>query len=503
VADRQENDLEWEQGAQPTVLETGVVFPDPPFVPGTVRVTIDRDEEFTLRLHSEGALPDYQELRRRHESYNAIPEGTFLDPVEVEFSAPSSKCCLKAHVNYVPSTEQRGRDRPRFSLDGRPVHFRRVWTTKAVVGADGEPAFAPVGPEAWRSDWYINGPHATVYCRGTSRRREGTFKRERSMRVGNVTLRDWPTGGLSNFDHLGVDSTEARFAFCEVPDGLAPEWTSPASIEFPGPVPDANVRDAVAEIVSFAIGRRLMRVGSSVFDASGTVIESEIINPWGQGIRRLCSYADRSPFTYGQPSDDMERLLAMLVPRYLGCREQFGLQDALLTYWLASESFALVDLALYSSALESLKNGWFKSTRSKSKGAHIPEEQFTAALAEPLQQIDRIVTDKSLPAAIARKIRGAFRMGSNEQLDAFFEEIGLRVGKVERAAIQARNTPAHGGISAGADQRKFARLGNAYRVLFERTLLKLLQYDGGYVDRTAPDHPVRHIDEPCAGNATW
>jgi len=498
----QEQELEWERGAQPTVLEHGVAFPDPPFLPGTTKITIARDDEFQLRLEGEGVLSDLGEFRRRRDTEKTIRVGSLIEPVEVEFSAPSSRCFLRAHVARVPNLEMRAGERARFSLSGSAIRFRRVWETKFAVGEgeDDEPTIVPVGPEAWRSDWFINGPHSAVYWRGTKRRRHAVFTRERNVPVGNVRLQEWPTGGQSNFDHLGVDSADARFAFCEVPNGFGPRWSHPVSIEFPAPVPGATQRQAVAEIVSFVVGRRLMQVGSSVFDDAGAVIESEIVNPWGQGVRRLCDRGDSSPFAYGQPSDDVEKLLALLVPRYIAARAQFGLEDALLTYWLANESFVLVDLALYSSAVESLKKGWFKSTRSKSKGEHMAERQYNEIAGGLIEQIEAALKQHSAPDAIARKVRGAYRMGGNEQLDAFFEEIGLRVGDVERAAIRARNTPAHGGISAGADQRKFIRLGNAYRALFERVFLKMLQYDGGYVDRTALDHPIRHIDEPCSGD---
>ena len=55
------------------------------------------------------------------------------------------------------------------------------------------------------------------------------------------------------------------------------------SIGFEIPLPDAEVRDGVAEIVSFVLGRRLMRVGSTLFDESDWPIEQEAF-PWGNGF---------------------------------------------------------------------------------------------------------------------------------------------------------------------------------------------------------------------------
>ena len=98
---------------------------------------------------------------------------------------------------------------------------------------------------------------------------------------------------------------------------------------------------------------------------------------------------------------------------------------------------------------------------------------------------------------IVKNFSGAYRMGGSAQMRAFFQEIGVPIGKREKAAIDARHRSAHGG---GAEElTELVRCGNAYRTLFDRVFLRLLGYDGHYVDRTTDGHPLRQVREPAGG----
>jgi len=498
-----ERSLEWEPLAHPTTYEH-ISFASPPFVPGTRKMTIRRDDELRLEILVEGTMPP-GEFKERRAALDQIQAGTFLDPIEFEFDAyMGSTCSLRAHLQELPdiafNNEKPG---THFTQPGRVDRFRRRWAHGVSFPADADvPEFPPLGPGAWRSDWFANAPHGPVYFRPTTRRRTAKFRRERDFL--NISADEPPAGGGTNyFDHLVVEANGIRFALSKVPEEHAPSWCNPASLDFLAPIPDEETREAVAEIVSFVVGRRLMQVGSTLFDGTGNVIEEEVMNPWGQGLQVLCAQGDIRPLPISpNPSGDTEELLTQLVPRYLVARKPLRLKDALLTYWLANEAFSGIDLALYGSAVEALKNGWFGSNRSESGGVWMPEREFSNLLGDLVTAARGRLAANNAPAAIGNKIAGAFRMGGGEQLAAFFDELGLAIGDAERAAIKARNGPAHGGLRAGADQRELIRHGTAYRTLFERTFLKMIGYDGAYVDRTALGHPARPLDDPCSGSAS-
>jgi hypothetical protein len=274
------------------------------------------------------------------------------------------------------------------------------------------------------------------------------------------------------------------------------------SIDFPTPIPDEDEREAIAEILSFVFGRRLMQVGSTLFDSAGWTIEEEVATPWGRTTADVFERGDMPPIPFSLRGAAGEDALGRLVQRYLQERKRLGLRDALLTYWVAGEAVAGVGIALYGSAVESLKSAWFDSLDSKSKGAHVDKSKYESLVGDLLTTARERLTAAGVAPAVGNKLGGVWRMGARESLEAFFDELVLPIGEAEKAAMAARNGPVHGGLKAGANVRKLVRHGNVYRTLFERTFLKLLGYSGNYIDRPALGHPAHPLDEPCLGTAS-
>src|SRR5262249_37580652 len=140
-------------------------------------------------------------------------------------------------------------------------------------------------------------------------------------------------GGGDSLDYFHVGSGTVQFSLCRVPEDFAPGWARGISINYRAPIPSHDVREAVAELTSFVLGRRLMSVGSTSFDESGAAVEQDARCPFGQGIARICRTPDAPPIYLHEPSDDAERVIETLLPAYLAAREPLGLADALLIYW--------------------------------------------------------------------------------------------------------------------------------------------------------------------------
>ena len=92
-------------------------------------------------------------------------------------------------------------------------------------------------------------------------------------------------------------------------------------------------------------------------------------------------------------------------------------------------------------------------------------------------------------------MKNTFQLGVNERLQFFFDEIGLKIGDVENKAIRARNPMAHSTLPE-AKEREMIYLSNAYRTLFNRILLKILDYKEDYVDYSVLGFPEKNIDKP-------
>jgi hypothetical protein len=159
-----------------------------------------------------------------------------------------------------------------------------------------------------------------------------------------------------------------------------------------------------------------------------------------------------------------------------------------------------VDLPIYAAAVEGLKSNWLASSESKTKGLYISKCEFDALTADLIIELRKRIETRGAPEEIARNFAGANRMGLGAQMRAFFDELQLPVGLRENAAMKARHRSAHG-ASSGDELNELVRLGNAYRTLFDRVFLRLLGYEGDYVDRTTEGHPSRPLREPAGGDA--
>jgi hypothetical protein len=499
-----ERELEWEPATAPIVLQHGV-WPVPPFIAGTRKITIQRDDNFQLHLLAEGVFADSDDFKKRMAELDALQAGTQVDHDDLAFEANGSRFVLSVFLKDLPETTSSRDHAPRFQQKGHVLCFARTLTWTLVVGDGGEPVPAGLGPAAWRTDWFINGPHDPLFLRSTKRRRKTTFSRERPFN--NITVVELPRGGDGR-DHFVVDTGQLRFAACQVPDEFAPDWCHAVGIEYALPLPDEETREAVGEIVSFVIGRRLLRLGSTVFDATGATIQEEAVNPIGDALRALCSGSDHAPVPLATYSTEVETALAALVPSYLKLRSPLGLRNALWAYWSACEAPAPIDLALFRAAVEALKTRWFASAGTKSGGVYLAKAEYEKVTKEPFDTVEKALTgavakglaDQAGAATILNKLGGAYRMGNNEQVRTFFEEIGLPIGAAEREAMKAANVPAHGGITTGGNIKTLDLHGRAYRALFERTFLRLLGYGGRYVDRATLGFPSRALEEPAGGS---
>jgi hypothetical protein len=374
-----------------------------------------------------------------------------------------------------------------------------------VYGYAWKAAFLPAGSNrdpSWLTDWFLNGPKDLILRRCTSRSASTKYIRKR----GDNPPAEFagPTTEPGELDHVHVTSGSLDFLVHLVPAELCPGWSRGVGIEYRAPcIPNESTRQAVEEIVSFAIGRRLMRVGSTSFAADGLPLGGECTNPWGSNIPSICSSSDDSPFPIlaaMEGSMDVEALLRDLVPRYVERRDEFKLREALVQYWTAEESPLGIDLLLYSAGVELMSGAWFKSTRSKSRGTYLEKARFQELLGDLLCDAEAKLASQPFRDRILRRMKNACHMGSNERIDAFFAEIDLALGESEIAARKARNAPAHGGqIRTNEELLEATRHKVAHKVLFERTFLRLLDYQGSYLDKTTIYHPLRGLDEPAGG----
>lgn len=473
--------LEWESFI-PTL--TVSEFQAPTDLPGDASIAVSRDESYklALTLTGTGPIPDVDPPG---------PVGSFNDGVTIR------------GVN----------DPHRFSvtIDGA---LRTGRVTKSGTGPYTAELYAARvslctgvrAPCTWLAHWYLNGPRDVVFHRVTERITQLAHRRSRvhldglpdGAWAGQVT-QEFSGGG----DYILVRPDDSpAYLLAKVPEGHGPSWSVNVAIEFHenwGGIPDEPHRRAVGELVSFVLGRHLLHIGSSTYDAGGMPIEVVAEQPWGRDIRTTCESLDYSPLTADRRDvrrgHMFETVLRELTPRYLQLRGPLALDEALWRYWIARRAPIGTSLPIYAAALETVKNAWFSGEASKTKGKYVDKAEFDKIIAPGLELVREQLLARPYGDRMIRKISSAFQMSINEQIPQFFEEIGLPVGKGEQEVLRARNAVVHGGQS-GKDITRNVTLSHAYATMFHRVFLKLLHYSGPYADRSVLGWPQRELNEP-------
>ncbi len=139
--------------------------------------------------------------------------------------------------------------------------------------------------------------------------------------------------------------------------------------------------------------------------------------------------------------------------------------------------------------------------RSKSRGVPMPKKEFEALSGSDLDAAEENLARVGTESGWQGGHEWPFSLATNESKEFFFEELDLLIGPVEQAPLRVRNSMAYEPstlLDEGRHQDLFDHT-QSYRTHFNGVLLKLLGYDGGYVDYSARWRPERPLYPPFGG----
>ena len=296
---------------------------------------------------------------------------------------------------------------------------------------------------AWIKEWYLNGPSSKIiFPRTTEFSKKEIYEKE--LYNPPQELND---GSKFKIETNKIGSTSNNYIFCKlndveniiigrVPDEMAPDWSNNISINYNSEkyVNNKSIRDNIENIVSFVFGKKLIKVAESYYDSKGNKIKDFIEN-------------------------------------------KVDFSQMFVNYWSSSFLPPESRIILLAASLESLKNKWFESVNSKSRGVIIDKPLFKILIKDIKNSFNLIFDECQM---IKDNFGGLNRLSINKGFEAFFEEIGMDFGEVELEAIKARNMPVHGKDIDTETYRKLIIYAEVYQILVNRVILTLLDFDGLY-----------------------
>lgn len=360
------------------------------------------------------------------------------------------------------------------------------------------------------TDWYLNAPQDLYLPRLTERHISFNLKKSReSIEEANLNYSNKLMGFGRDFAY--VDTNEVKFILAKVNNDFGPKWSNNIGIEYIkqlGSIPDAETRESISEIVSFTIGKQLLPVGYTKYNSDERIVEIFVKSPWTNNTMSFCQEPDYKPINLGIRSHmKLENVLKQLVPSYLQLRKESNLNETLYLYWASIDSLIWVSLPIISAALEGLIQKYIKSNKFKFKSVYMEKKDFDELLHEEMTTISEKLDTKEFDGKteyrdkILNRIHNSYHMSASDRFPYFFDYINLKIGEIENKAINARHGVAHGGSKFDSESiEKSISMRDAYLTLFNRVFLKILGYNGYYIDMSTEGFPERHIDVQLGGN---
>lgn len=340
---------------------------------------------------------------------------------------------------------------------------------------------------AWIKEWYLNGPNSKiVFPKTTTYSKKEIYEKEFNNPPHELT------GSKFRREVNKKESTSKSYIFCKLnnvenilisktPDEVGPEWSSNVSISYSCKkyIDNKHLREDIENIVSFVFGRKLIKIAESYYDSNGNKIKEKIHNPILSqkfNIKTICQSGSKFPIPIHRSfPNNVELILSKLINSFLENKVDFS--QMFVNYWSSSFLPHESRIILLAASLESLKNKWFESENSKSRGVIIDKPLFKILIKDIKNSFNLIFDECQM---IKDNFGGLNRLSINKGFETFFEEIGIDFGEVELGAIRARNNPVHGNEIDSETYRDLIIYAEVYQILVNRVILTLLDFDGLY-----------------------
>lgn len=442
-----------------------------------------RDEKYNIQVKAEGKLSDSNVKYEEKTVAGALVTGGTI----VCDTSYKGKVTLKYCINegYTLHHKTKSDSETKFEAAFRVYEIN--WDRH--LGADGIATDTLI-------EWYLNGIDSTnLFCDGSSVSDEVS---RIITRAGDTAhnLCNSRKSFLNDCVYLALGDTGVLIR--KVLPEYGPKWSNNIALEYRssyGRIPDKEEREKIAELISFLIGRHLILIGDTEYHKND-IIEVNMYHPHSLNAVAECNSNTKEivpVHQYHNERENFRRYVQALWPMYFKIRDLYDINSVLERYWLANTMPIGVNLPILAGALESMMKVWFKQQRSKTKGVYIEAKKYEKIINDFKLQIGEALEGCEYKTRILNKISNAYQMGANERYFVFLEELGLEYGTAEKNCIKERNSFTHG--DNGRDEWDTLQNTRTMFILIGRIILKLLEYDGEYIDETLPGFLRKGIND--------
>lgn len=344
-------------------------------------------------------------------------------------------------------------------------------------------------------EWFLCGSSLPHFYGATAR---SLRPAERKIRVGidkqDDTNEDY-IGGSTSADYIFIDLPEISCIISKVPEYFIKKGMSGLCLEFR----DENITKINGELMtnlksflSFFLGFKLYYMGYSKIE-NGELKEALIDSP----VIPIKIQASMPPIQYNLQYTWGNVVLQanLLLKKYLELQDSLSLNHAIERLWIANDVPIGVNLPILAGAIEIIAGEYLKTT-GNNKLEYLSKTEYEKLIHDEIVQLTSKLSGIEGGTIMLSKITGAFRKGPNEKMNLFFSLLSLETGKPEKEAINLRNKMTHGKRDYANDDVAYDDLvlSRVYQVLFNRIILRILAYDGFYIDYSIARSPSKPLE---------
>ena len=468
--------LEWEAVAFPLTLHGPTFEGDAYVLEGPATITLWRDANLQLKASLQTRLKDPRALDRGQH----LGKGNIVRQLEVKARDADARlvvltgCVLGgSRFNSYEANE-----------DCYLVTLELLFDTARIVFTE--------APADRQLEWFlVEGLHQ--YWRGSTKRCLTAALPKVRVGLDPEIADDFRAGQSVSKDHFLLEVPEFRCIVAEVPREFTGELRG-ICLEFrDGEIEklDAGLLDDLKGFLSLLLGAKLYYMGYSRI-TGGALSEAFLDSP---DVPLKVPVA-MQPIRYNLHHDwgNFALQASLLFPRYRALQAKLFLNHVMERYWIAQAVPVGANLPVLAGGLEIIASAYLKMTGNNAN-EYLPQPAYDALIREEFLTLTEKLSGLPGGEVMLNKIKGAFRKGPNEKFNLFFELIGLEIGTAEKEAIKLRNKMTHSRIDYSEQDKAHDDIVSTrvYQALFNRTLLRILGYDGYYIDYSTKGLPLKPI----------
>lgn len=447
---------------------------------------VSRDNDYNINISCVRYLNKFKEKKQR--PVRQKQEIVLGSPI------PEGKLEIKISDNYIVDFEplyyegyESRIDKTNYKLSCYRIEGKSTTKTPSVI-----------------KEWILNGSLSGLYFCGNSK---FEYKVEGSV-FGTYGDMEFPVKEsleeqeyYGRFTHIKYKDTAFDIHF--VSDKYGPSWSTNLSISYfekYGRIPSVDERKQIRDYLSFFIGKRLIYVGETSFDENGDEIGfiMEYPRTYGFDIKKVCMHGEKAPIRNDSASlRNYFNTVQNYIEPFSRLYEKLDFKSLFSAYWYAKEIAKPMDLPILSGALENLKRKWYKEVELNPETVLMDKKDFSKRIKPIKELVQTQFEGTEYAERMKRSVESMNRMTVNEQLTYFFAGIDMTIGDIEKNALNARNFSAHGSFGgSNIDYQEQYMISQIYECIIVRAVLKLLKYDGNYIDYGTIGYPEKNINCP-------